>query len=67
MNIPFAIPVESSVGAFTLRDLFAAFALAGILACPEEFSSVEDTDEPANERVRVAYAHADAMLEARTK
>lgn len=40
----------------TLRDLFAAFALAGILASDAEYE-----DLPAN----TAYAFADDMLKAR--
>ncbi len=42
----------------TLRDVFAAFALAGHLACPE----AEATSDFAAE---AAYRYADAMLKHR--
>lgn len=45
---------------FTLRDLFAAAAMAGQEACP-------DDDRAAEEIARIAYMTADAMLAERAK
>lgn len=49
---------DSMYGRLRLRDLFAAFALAGIIANPDSMSAnVAET----------AYAYADAMLTQRNK
>ena len=45
----------------TLRDLFAAVALAGLLANPREDYAATTRDDKANE----AWRQADAMLAAR--
>lgn len=52
----------------TLRDMFAAHALTGLLAgeSPEVGMYVTDDTKTGAEKVAaVAYAHADAMLKAR--
>lgn len=54
-------PVASHVG-MTLRDYFAAQALAGLLANDGTDSTA---DEYFDERAKRAYAQADAMLAAR--
>lgn len=46
-----------------LRDEFAMQALNGIMACFHEFKGAGDKAS----RCRLAYAYADAMLEARAK
>lgn len=49
---------------FTLRDLFAAFALAGMLAnSGYHFDGAEDDEE----RTAQAYSFADSMLEFRAQ
>lgn len=47
----------------TLRDLFAAFALAGVMACDDEALTEESAPFAANQ----AYLVADAMLIERAK
>lgn len=53
----------------TLRDYFAAKAMQGIYACPVQIYEPDGSDAPDPltdaDIARLAYATADAMLEAR--
>jgi hypothetical protein len=49
----------------TLRDLFAAFALAGHLAGPLEAQGPSESRSDPARAAELAYAWADAMLKAR--
>lgn len=55
-------PVAYSGTEITLRDVFAAFALAGICA-----SSHTHTEADEDTLAECAYLHADAMLARREK
>lgn len=57
MEMEPAVPpaINISVAGITLRDCFAAFALAGIVARP-------DTEAGLDAITRTAYGMADAML-----
>ena len=47
----------------SLRDYYAAFALAGILSCNRDYKEAEDPEG----RVRAAFRYADMALTERTK
>lgn len=50
----------------SLRDYFAAQALAGMTSCPEKWISVGQDQLPRQTQMaRKAYIYADAMLTAR--
>jgi len=57
-----AFPLQSGQSGVSMRDYFAAKALQGILACPEE-GVRWDADIVAQN----AYTQADAMLKARAQ
>lgn len=63
----------SGQSGMTLRDYFAAKALAAIMTnpCPDseppEVDGLDDINEIRAARVKVAYSYADLMLEARKK
>ena len=57
---------QGFIGGMTLRDYFAAKAMAGMLADPDTARTVQKARRKMDEAVaELAYMYADAMLKAR--
>lgn len=71
MEIGTLVPTGNTVGVFTLRDYFAAFAIQGILAGDSDLKimlgDMSEGHEPQQILAEDAYKIADAMLIARAE